>query len=321
MSNPVSHRDSFGASSSRSKLAKVPELVPPYVHLLGFHPSQLPVPTANVEELSPLLQSMLTEGLHFLSSLPSPDAPSQSVGTWRFMDTKYFFNSHGAVHMYERMVTASELRNRVKTNTISSELARTLPEVWFLRRSIHQNDAVNGSASWEEFEQCFKDDHAKYEKAYTPTVSKTTRLHEWNCSGMDVEIDGQKWENFTLRREESTHTVPFPLKNRIFPVFQVTASQKGKKEFVIVQVAVRDNSAEMREGGRVLRGAYTSVERIRELDDGQIEWVMGCTSEARGMIPSWVQRKSVPGHLAKDVDMFMTWVGSLRKEKNVIVLK
>lgn len=61
--------------------------------------------------------------------------------------------------------------------------------------------------------------------------------------------------------------------------------------------------------------SYASVERIRKLDDGQIEWIMATASDARGVLPMWVQTGAVPGQIAQDVPHFLAWVAKGREER------
>ncbi|KAL2413062.1 hypothetical protein ABEF95_003845 [Exophiala dermatitidis] len=42
--------------------------------------------------------------------------------------------------------------------------------------------------------------------------------------------------------------------------------------------------------------------------DGQIAWVMATTSDAKGILPGWLQRMSVPAAVAKDVGYFIKWI-------------
>src|SRR5699024_1770712 len=104
-------------------------------------------------------------------------------------------------------------------------------------------------------------------------------------------------------------------------------------EFLVVQMATTadDGAAGAGEGERgksgTVLGAYTSVERVREVpgtgagtgagtgdggDVAAIEWVMGTVSDARGVLPAWMQKMAVPGQVAKDVDMFLSWIANER---------
>lgn len=78
----------------------------------------------------------------------------------------------------------------------------------------------------------------------------------------------------------------------------------------------------------VVVGAYVSVERVRRLpltkgaeaggmsgERGRIEWLMATASDARGILPMWVQTRAVPGQIAKDVSLFLGWMNTERRKK------
>lgn len=73
----------------------------------------------------------------------------------------------------------------------------------------------------------------------------------------------------------------------------------------------------------VVVGRYVSVEKVvrrvknqgaEEQGGKTIEWTMATASDARGVLPLWVQTKAVPGQIAKDVGMFLGWVDGTRQE-------
>lgn len=171
-------------------------------------------------------------------------------------------------------------------------------ETWAARRSVHKDVRAGGTAAWDEWVHCFKDAHAEAEAAFTPAVEQAARLGAWDCGGTALAVGATTWEACTLRLEAAAHRLPFPLRTCGFAVLQPTAAARGRREFVVVQVAVR--------------GAYTSVERVRALAGGRVEWVMGTASEAGGAVPRWVQRRAVPGRIASDVDLFLGWIARER---------
>ena len=77
----------------------------------------------------------------------------------------------------------------------------------------------------------------------------------------------------------------------------------------------------------VILGMYTAVETVRILDDstggddgsagksGEIEWTMATASDAKGNLPMWVQKMSMPGAVPKDVSYFMDWIPSVSEEE------
>ncbi|PNY20405.1 Uncharacterized protein TCAP_07420 [Tolypocladium capitatum] len=288
----------------------------PLVRLWGVHASQLPAASATPQDLTPLLTSLLLEALPFISNVPSSQPPTDSP--WKPKGVKTYPHSASAVHLFERSVSAADLAAVAKEHRPRQvDAAKLRGETWVLRRSVHEDAAAAGTASWGEWVRCFKDGHAEAEQAFTPSVLSTGLRQQWDCAGVEVDVGGVLWEDWTLRLEASTHTMPAPLRNRVFPVLQATAAARGRREFVVVQVAAQgaegtgDGTEDGTEDGTV-RGAYTSVERLRETPDG-VEWIMGTASDARGVLPAWVQRMAVPGQIAKDVDMFLGWIAEERK--------
>ena len=139
--------------------------------------------------------------------------------------------------------------------------------------------------------------------------------------------------------EEMRHKIGKPLKDRTFPVLQMTCSAMApaaavdgetpdaaatqhheKPEFLVVSVTVSDfdraPSAELSREKGVVLAAYASVERIRKLpESGEIEWIMATASDAKGILPLFLQTKAIPGQIAKDVGMFLGWINKERAKK------
>lgn len=289
----------------------------PLVRLWGIHPAQLPSPTATAEELTPFLTSVLLEALPFTNTVPTTSA-APSATPWKTKGTKTYAHSDAPVHLYERSVSAADLQAIVEAHTDIPHLAQAASsqaETWVLRRSVHKDVAETGTAAWNEWKRSFKDEHAEAEKAFTPTVLRTAVKQQWDCTGVVVEYEGDTWTDWTLKLEESVHKMPPPLQDRLFPVLQATAAVAGRREFLVVQMAARDAAGKEEEGGLV-RGAYSSIERVRETaEGGDNEWLMGTVSDAKGVLPAWLQRMAVPGQVAKDVDMFLKWIATERKKK------
>ncbi|KAM4059732.1 hypothetical protein HRG_002640 [Hirsutella rhossiliensis] len=302
----------------------------PLIRLWGVDvSSQLPSPSASSEELRPLLKSILSEALPFIETIPSSAPPSTSAASspsttsttgdssspWKAKGVKTFPHSISPVHLFERTVPAAALASVAKEHALPPSVvdasSQVRAETWAARRSVHEDAAARGTASWAEWVRCFKDDHAEAEREFTPTVLSTRVRRQWDdCGGVDV--DG--WTDWTLKLEESVHKLPPPLKARVFPVLQATASARGRRDFVVVQIAAvaprADNGGDDG-GGSAVRGVYTSVERLRETPGG-IEWTMATASDAGGVLPAWVQRMAVPTQIAKDVDMFLSWIAEER---------
>jgi hypothetical protein len=122
--------------------------------------------------------------------------------------------------------------------------------------------------------------------------------------------------------EEMTHRIdPKPLKNRTFPVVQISADLAGAEEFIVVSIPLHDFNkspyAQDAKDKSLVMAAYTSVERIRILPtNGEIEWIMATASDAGGVLPQWMQNLAVPGKVAKDVEYFMDWIPSQRSAQS-----
>ena len=90
------------------------------------------------------------------------------------------------------------------------------------------------------------------------------------------------------------------------------------KEFLVVSITVTDFArapqAQLSKAKGTVLGSYVSVERVRKLPgwDGEIEWLMATASDARGVLPHWVQALAVPGQIAKDVPLFLAWTARER---------
>lgn len=297
----------------------------PLIRVWGIHPSKLPPADVKTEDLKVLLASILLEALPFISSVPSEGPPPDHTAQlrppselWKHKSVKTLHGSTAPVHLFERTVDSETLGALAQTHSslgIKPDNVRS--ETWALRRSTHAGKKEEGTADWDEFLRCFKEEHSEAETAFTPSVLSSSRLREWGCKGIEVQVEeGTTWTDWTLRREEAVHQLPGPLTRRVFPVLQATTSAKGQREFLVVQIAMR--AGDKAGGGSPRKGtvpaAYTSVERVRELADGRIEWVMGTASDAGGLVPMWVQRLGLAGQIAKDVGLFMGWIAKERRK-------
>jgi hypothetical protein len=302
------------------------------VRLWGITTAQLPPAGATADDLAPFLISILQEAVPFIDPVApkNPDLDTGAQKLWKFKGSKPYPGSDAKVENYERVVSVADLEMLAARNLLPHGAESRIPaETWACRRSVHEDAAKSGTASWTEFVECFKIHHAEAEEEFVPTVIGAREAIVWNCDGVEAEEGGERWSDFTLKVEEVKHNIGTGLKNRTFPVLQMTCSAMGTKEFLVVSVSVTDfgsspDSQYSKEKGVVV-GAYSSIERIRKLPvTGDIEWIMATTSNARGVLPMWVQAMAVPGQIAKDVPLFLTWVakeragakGSKKEEKS-----
>lgn len=312
----------------------------PLLRLAGLKSSELPATAAPPEELTPFITTLLQEAVPFIDTAapraadftdPAVPAPPASNTLWKPKGTKSHPDSTAKIELSERVVV-------VGGGGEGQQGQQQHQETWACRRSVHADAASKGTASWAEFADCIRDRHAETEDAFTPTVLAHREAVSWATGAGNlptVEAGGVAWGRFGLSLVEMKHKIPPPLKPRVFPVVQLVASavpsaggagEAGaeRDEFVVVSVTVsdlatgqlKDQAALSAEKGVVV-GAYVSVERVRRLpgqgeDKGKIEWIMATASDAKGILPMFLQTKAVPGQIAKDVGMFLGWIDKER---------
>ncbi|KIN04780.1 hypothetical protein OIDMADRAFT_192146 [Oidiodendron maius Zn] len=289
----------------------------------GLEPSNLPpLPDRDADgkmkvvtpDLKTFITNVIAEGISFIDGVAPKDG---SASKWKVKGSpKKYAASQAAVYLYEKTVSGRVLD---KIEGLSKSYERR-DETWFCRRSCHQDNAEKGTASWDEFKRSFKEHHAETEDAFTPTIIGAREAIKWDTSGIELETQGQRWTNITVAVEEMKHKIdPKPLKNRTFPVAQVTAELAGVQEFIVVSIPIIDfqNSpyAEFARDKTLVVARYTAIERIRVLPGtGEVEWIMATVSDAGGVLPHWMQNLAVPSAIAKDVELFLAWIPSQRKE-------
>ncbi|KAI1098000.1 hypothetical protein F4804DRAFT_346701 [Jackrogersella minutella] len=297
-----------------------PTTLGPLVRLWGLRTEQLPPASASAEELSPLLAAILREAVPFIDSAAPKDGKADPA-VWRAKGAHAHADAEAKVGVLERVVPAAELERVAARDGRGGDKVR--PETWCCRVSRHADAPRKGTASWAEFERCFRLEHAASEKAFTPACLAARQATAWDCAGVEaVGAGGVVWTGFRLAALEMRHRVGRPLlRDRTFPVLQMTASAAGGgDEFVVVSIPVPDFGARAKESTLASeRGAqvafYVSVERIRRGADGTVEWLMATASDAGGALPAWVQNLAAPGVIWKDVPLFLGWIARERGKR------
>jgi hypothetical protein len=63
---------------------------------------------------------------------------------------------------------------------------------------------------------------------------------------------------------------------------------------------------------QVVTGVYVAVELgTRNPERNEIEWIMATASDAKGNLPTWLQKFGVPGQIVKDVGYFLKWIRNI----------
>ena len=318
------------------------------VRLRGIGRARLPPPpeAAAGEALVPFLSAVLREAAPFIdSAAPKSEQPQpgKDESPWKRKGTKTHADSAAPVEVSERWVETPEADGG----------GAVMREMWCCRRSVHEDAARAGTATWAEFDRAFRTHHAESEKAFTPNVRVAREAVVWDCAGARVALPssysspsaskegdtaasaGTTWYgDFRLVLMEMRHRVGPGLQDRTFPVLQVSCRADGagegggegsvEDEFFVVSIPVPDFGDDPRstlaaEPGALV-AAYVSVERIRRLPgDGKkgdhIEWLMATSSDAGGVLPAWIQNIAMPAVIWKDVPLFLSWAAKERGEK------
>lgn len=176
-------------------------------------------------------------------------------------------------------------------------------EAWFGRHSTHIDMSGPGTANWQELESVLFYDRNNNEARYTPAVVDAYEICNWNdkTSKMDRETTMGVWEMY--------HKLPV-LKNRRFMVLAVTG-RLSKDAYITVKLPI-ENIPDVQRHNSAVSGRYVSIERL-ERDGSQIKWDMTTSSNAGGWIPNILQRKQIPGEIAKDVGFVINYVGEKGK--------
>lgn len=263
-----------------------------------------PTPQIGSERtLEQFIREALTEAVPFIDGVaPKSGAPP----TWKGKTSPTTFpESDAPVYSSEKSVLVKES---------GEAFGKERTETWFSRRSCHKDYAGKGTASWDEFSRAFYERHAETEKEFIPTVIEVRRAINWDTSGIEIELNGEKWTDISFAAWEMKHRIePKPLSNRVFPTVQITAKLDGSQEFIIAQIPISNfadspYSQYVKDKGIVV-AAYTSAERLRILPNtGEVEWIMATASDAGGVLPQFVQNLAVPAEIAKDVKKFLSWI-------------
>ncbi|PBP27403.1 hypothetical protein BUE80_DR001670 [Diplocarpon rosae] len=301
------------ASSSQSASPSPPQ--PPSQSRTASPPSTSP-------SLQTFIHHILSESIPFIDSVaPKSDLPPPSPTPWKPKGSpRQYASSSAPVQVYERVVRGRELD---AGEGVSAHSADGKVETWYCRRSLHRDAAEEGTASWQEFEHAFREHHAESEDAFTPTVIGARQAMRWDCAGIETQVGGERWHDIRLVVEEMTHKIdPKPLNNRTFPVVQLSAALAGCQEFLVVSIPIPDFAdspyAQFARDKSLVVAAYVSIERIRMIPgSGEVEWMMATASDARGVLPQWMQNLAVPAKVAKDVEMFLAWIPSQRNSRAV----
>ncbi|KII88304.1 hypothetical protein PLICRDRAFT_619643 [Plicaturopsis crispa FD-325 SS-3] len=171
---------------------------------------------------------------------------------------------------------------------------------WHCRVSEHSKEDATFDEIWAKLGA----DKARNEMEFIPDIKKVTEVK-------DISPSQSIW---TL-----LYTFPPPISSRVFTVLQVVhLDNSSPRTGLVVSIPVDltqpgdEELAKLEEKG--VKGRYVSVERVRELDNGSVEWRMATSSSPGGSIPQFIAEKSMAGKISEDVPHFMHWLASTRSK-------
>ncbi|KAK4449466.1 hypothetical protein QBC34DRAFT_438240 [Podospora aff. communis PSN243] len=286
--------------------------------LNGLSPSRLPPPTAPPEALAPFLISILEEAIPFIDSVAPKSTQSHSPSSeWIPKGTKSYSASDAPVQLFQRVVDTPG-------NTSKDRGAGGGKETWICRRSVHSDSDEGGkkSASWAEFWDAMKERHVEVEREFTGSVVDVEEVTVWDGEELGLSVLSTTFTSITLSLHLIRHSIGRPiLKDRTFPILLLSCAA-SPSEFLSITLtlpSLLESSSYVPDPIRQkyhdsVIGSYVSVERVRKTEEGKIEWIMATASDAKGVLPTWVQNRAVPGQISKDVPNFLAWAARERRK-------
>jgi Protein of unknown function (DUF3074) len=155
------------------------------------------------------LKEAIRQAVHF-SSRFLPEEQGKTTGNGKGWKLKEVKKVHGNdVYIYHRKLKPAQFRVPVTgTNSTASDTfvpsldPKEATEHWFARRSIHTNEAVDGTASYGEFFNYLKRDHSENEMKMTPSIKWAKQLLEWE-GAPDVGFRGETWTDVHMSSKPS----------------------------------------------------------------------------------------------------------------------
>lgn len=167
---------------------------------------------------------------------------------------------------------------------------------WHGRVSEHTAE----DATFDEFWSKIGHDHANNEVAFMKEVKKATLVKQVT-SNMSI------WSMY--------YEFTPPVSPRVFTVLQFahldeTSPRTGFLIQVPVDITEDPELAKLEE--KAVKGHYCSVEIIKELENGNVEWRMATSSSPGGSIPTFIVESSMASTISADVPHFLNWYHSIR---------
>ncbi|EMD38280.1 hypothetical protein CERSUDRAFT_49192, partial [Gelatoporia subvermispora B] len=165
---------------------------------------------------------------------------------------------------------------------------------WHCRISEHTAE----DATFDEFWSKLGSNKAENEIQFIPEIKKVKLVKQ-------LSPTSSIWTLY--------YTFPPPVSPRVFTVVQITHLEEASPRtglIVSIPVDLSDDPelAKLEEKG--VKGRYVSVERLKELDGGKVEWRMATSSTPGGNIPKFIAEGSMGSTISK-VDLSMLEIATI----------
>ncbi|KIM48728.1 hypothetical protein M413DRAFT_437901 [Hebeloma cylindrosporum] len=155
---------------------------------------------------------------------------------------------------------------------------------WHCRISVHSPTDITFDQLWDKLSR----NKAENELQFIHEIQKVNKIKELSSTSTI-------WTMY--------YTFMPPVSPRVFTVLQVThLSQTTPRTGLIVSLSIDLTSEGDEELCRLeekgTKGRYVSVERVMELENGNIEWRMATSSTPGGSIPSFIVESTMPKKIA-----------------------
>ncbi|KAH9901552.1 hypothetical protein C8Q73DRAFT_249431 [Cubamyces lactineus] len=163
---------------------------------------------------------------------------------------------------------------------------------WYCRVSEHTKE----DATFEEFWSKLGENKAENEMQFIPEIKTVTLIERISPTQTVWSLE---------------YHFPPPISPRIFTVLHTAVlSTESPRTGIIVSIPVdvSDNAEYAKKEAKGAKGRYVAVERIRELEDGKVEWRMATSSTPGGSIPQFIAESSMASTISRDVTHFLEWL-------------
>ena len=173
-----------GAGAEPPTLGPLVRLRPLKVTELPAHPDLASLQTSGTSpELHTFVKDVLSEASTFMTAYLPAKFSTKS-------EAKPSPPSTAQVQLLSHEIPTSAIPQQARVSDSTGATA----ESWFARTSLHQNQKVEGTADWAEFESGLLDNHSQHEMEYTPDVYDAHQVLSWDTELGEVE----GWEKVGL---------------------------------------------------------------------------------------------------------------------------